>query len=151
MKRLITQALLLLSAGFALTGCGNDFYENDGVEMSTEQFTVKADHWVWNERYDRLEYARSWNKIDRYMYEEGVVNCGVYVWETTEDGRNDYEVLRSLPFVHTYPDRSASSYTVTIGYDISPGFITFYIQDSDLSQLVADQDYTFKISLFWQE
>ncbi len=142
---------MLLTAG-ALTGCGNDYYEGGGVEMSTDQFTILAEHWKWNPRYRRLEYVHDWKQVDRYMYEDGVVNCGVYVWEESTNGRDEYEVLRSLPFVHSYPDVD-KTYTRTIGYDISPGAIAFYIQDSDLAYLdedSVDQDYTFKISLFWR-
>lgn len=159
MKKIITRTLSLLCAGlFAgvlLTGCEGDTYYEDGTDMWTDQFTVLKDHWVWNERYERYEYIRDWNEIDEYMYEEGVVNCGVFITELTEDGRDKYEVLRSLPFVHSYADRFGT-YTQTIGYDIAYGsnnrYIAFYIQASDLSgDRPAVDNYTFKITLFWRK
>lgn len=148
MKKQITLTLLLLLAGLGLTGCGNDYYEDGVVQMYTDHFTVEAEDWRWNPRYERLEYVHEWRAIDNYMYEQGAMTCGVYI--TEENGRDRYEVLHSLPFVQTYPDGGAT-YTVTIGYDISPGSIAFYIQDSDLMELDVEQDYTFKISLIWRE
>ncbi len=151
--RMMTFALLLLLAGGAMSGCDADYhdYGDDGVEMLTDQFTVQASHWEWNERYGRLEYIRDWSEIDRYMYEQGAVTAGVFVQET--DGRGTYEVLRSLPFVHTYTDQ-LGTYTQTIGYDISYSgnrrYIAFYIQNSDLS-VPAKDNYTFKTSLFWHK
>lgn len=154
MKKKMVKALFLLLAGIALTGCG-DRYDRDGklVDMATDQFTVRAEHWIWNEYYRRLEYVRDWKAIDNYMYENGAVSCGVFIREQTAGGRNEYEVLRALPFVHTYFDEvNQKNYTRTIGYDITPGSIAFYIQDSDLAYIEgADQDYTFKATLFWRE
>ena len=145
MKKIITRALFLLFAATALTSC--DRYDDDNmqVDMLTKRFTVRARHWEWNESYRRLEYIYNWDEIDRYMYEKGSVSCGVFVRE------GEYEFLRSLPFVQTYTDHG-EVFTRTMSYDIVPGSIAFYIQDSDLAYLDgATQDYTFKITLFWRE
>jgi hypothetical protein len=146
----ITKALFLLFAGILLTGCNPDDFK-PGTEMYTHQFTVEENHWVWNQLYKRYEYIWYWDEMDDYMYEQGVVTAGVYMWEKTSDGRQDYEVLRSLPFVHTYPDRSVS-YTRTIGFDISGEYIAFYLQSSDLSQTnAAPQSLAFKVTLFYEK
>jgi hypothetical protein len=149
MTKTITKALFLLFAGILLTGCDPDDFKS-GTEMYTHQFTVEANHWEWNQLYNRYEYIWNWEEMDNYMYEQGVVTAGVYMWEKLPDG-SDYEVLRSLPFVHTYSDR-AGTYTRTIGFDISGEYVAFYLQSSDLGQThAAPQSLAFKVTLFWEK
>ena len=156
MKKTITRTFFLLCAGLftgiLLTGCEGDSYYT-GADMETTKFTVYADDWNWNSRYARYEYVFDWNEIDEYMFEQGVVTAGVFISEYFENNNQTYWVLRSLPFVHTYPDRGAN-YTQTIGFDISypSRQIAFYIQSSDLSQTKPNLDnYQFKVTIFWEQ
>ena len=135
-----------------LTGCEFNEYHT-GAGMETTKFTVLGNDWVWNQRYSRYEYTFDWNEIDEYMFEQGVVTAGVYITEFYDNSNQTYEVLRSLPFVHTHPNRTGT-FTQTIGFDISypSREITFYIQSSDLSSISPILDnYQFKVSIFWEQ
>ncbi|MCD8184983.1 MAG: hypothetical protein LUD68_00540 [Rikenellaceae bacterium] len=163
MKKLLTwigtgALTLLLSAG--LSSCeGDKHYYEVGADLYTEIISVQPRDWSWNAQYERYEAIFDWDEIDRYMYLKGSVTAGVYVTETAyENGRPyDYEVLRSLPFVHTYYDGNNNEiYTRTIGFDIGyaspPGQITFYIQDSDLREFgTPTATYRFKVTLIWRQ
>ena len=146
--------IFLLFAGLlSLTSCE---IKEKGVEMRTDHFEVFQRSWEWNSVYQRYEFIFDYWEIDEYMYYDGALTAGVYITETNDEGQR-YEVLRSLPFVHTYVD-GATTFTETIGYDVSPGDnrypgkIAFYIQASDLSNTKKFlRDYTFKVTTFWRE
>lgn len=154
MKRILAflGTAILLFAGF--TSCEDNYYQT-GADMETYFITVKPGEWTWNSEFKRYENIRDWGLMDQYMYERGSVAAGVYITET--DGNGTYEVLRTLPFVHSYRYWDANlqqyiPYTETFSFDISEhGQITFYIQHSDLSdEVIINQPYEFKVTLFWQ-
>ncbi len=159
MKKILAKTLpgLLLLSTLAFVCCDSTI--SGDTEMLTETFTVDERDWEWNDEYRRYEYVFSdFYALDEATYWYGSVSAGVFMTETSHDNQGpfEYQVLRNLPFVHSYMD--GVPYTETIGFDISapsgpyPGSIMFYIQASDLSR--TDDyltDYTFKVTLFRDE
>lgn len=144
-------AAMLLFVALGTASCEKDV---EGSYFVTEYFTVEAADWIWNDLYQRYEYAFPYNRIDNYVYEQSPVTTGVYVMEDGFDDRGRpvrYEVLKPMPFVQSYMESPTVKYTETISFDISPGWITFFVQASDLSD--ADQylaTYDFKVSVFYE-
>ena len=144
-------SILFLIITFGFTGCikreYNEFYEI-GVELDVYNINVGINDWVWNPTIKRYEYLRGFNQITKNIYEKGFVNAQVFVWEVNDDG-SKYETLKPLPFVQSYYDSIFDvTYTETISYDISPGYILFSIQLSDLYD--SDEwlnSYSFKVSI----
>jgi hypothetical protein len=137
----------LLLASFAALAAGCTF--ENGTEIQTEHFTVKQRDWQWNNDYKRYEYIFDYAGLGRDIYEEGTVLGGVYVNEV-DPGGGTYEVLKTLPYVESFPYQNRS-YTRTISFDIAPRQVTFYIQSSDLSDDEGDLGtYEFKITLVWE-
>lgn len=157
MKKILTKMLpgLLLLPALLFVSC-----DMGDTEMHTEVFTVHARDWEWNNAYGRYEYVFDFHKLNEEMYWDGSVSAAVYMTEIGYDAQGReyrYEVLRNLPFVHTYSD-NGKLFTETIGFDIGapsgrlPGTIAFYIQASDLSDTKKFlTDYTFKVTLFRDE
>ena len=143
--------LLFFTGLLAFSSCE---INEKGVDMLTDRFDVAQRDWEWNSVYNRYECIFEYWEMDEYMYYDGSITASVYVTEYNPDGTR-YEVLRSLPFVHTYVD-GQQKFTQTIGFDVSPGDrrnpgqIAFYIQASDLSNTKKYlQDYRFKVTTFW--
>ena len=129
----------------------HEYYEYyEGVKLVVYNITVDVNDWVWNQNFERFEYIVEFDKITEDVYETGFVNAQIFVWEENRDG-SVYETLKPLPFVQTYRDQRVSqnyTYTETISYDVSPGYILFSIQLSDLYD--SDQwlnTYSFKVSI----
>jgi hypothetical protein len=144
MKKTILSAFLLL-AGLSLAGCERYDEDNKVVDMFTKHFTVESRDWKWNADYRRWECFCDWGEIDTYMYEYGSVDDAVFVRE------DNIEVLREMPYSQWYYDRDNVPYQVAISSDITPREICFYIQSSWLDRLEINQDYTFKVTIFWRE
>jgi len=147
-KILIFKLLLVLSLPLFFTGCTVDNC-NCGrhidckcgyhVGLTTKYFTVNSRQWAWNMAVGRYECAFNIPEITQKIYDEGLVHAGVFITE------NNFEVLKSLPFVQTYKD-NIGIYTETISYDIAPGSILFSIQASDLSDGLYFDKLEFKVS-----
>ena len=125
----------------------HSYYET-GVELTVYNFTIGINDWKWNQIYERYECVLNFKEITEYIYEKGFVNAQVFVWEKNRDG-SEYETLKPLPFVQSYFDEFENiPYTETISYDVSPGYILFSIQLSELWS--TDEwlnDYDFKVSI----
>jgi len=137
----ISLLFLFITVGF--TSC--EYQE--GVELDVHVLTVDFNDWVWNPNYKRYECLFEFDEITERIYEKGFVNAQIFVWE--ENRGSNYETLKPLPFVQSYYDPSNRvHYTETISYDVSPGYILFSIQLSDLydgNQWL--KTYSFKVSI----
>ena len=119
---------------------------NNGVDLDVRIFTADVSDWSWNSNYQRYECTFIFDEITEYIYNEGFVNAQVYILENNKG--NEYETLNPLPHVQTYLTGVRLPYTETISYDVSPGYILFSIQASDLTdnrQMLAT--YSFKVSI----
>ena len=160
MKKISQKILLILLITVSFSGCIKKEYFEDyhehyydvyetGVELSVYNFTIDMNDWVWNQIYQRYECVRNFKEITEYIYEKGFVNAQIFVWEEYRDG-SEYETLKPLPFVQSYFDKVTNMpYTETISYDVSPGYILFSIQLSELwdtDEWLADY-YDFKVSI----
>ena len=150
-------SLLILLITVAFSGCiKKEYYEDyydqyytvNGVELSVYNFTIGINDWKWNTAIQRYECLRDFKEITKDIYEDGYVNAQIFVWEVERDG-SEYETLKPLPFVQSYFDEVTNMpFTETISYDISPGYILFSIQLSELWS--TDEwliDYDFKVSI----
>lgn len=150
LKRQWFCAALLLVGAITFSGC--DAFEETALE--TRVVEVRWGDWSWNSIYKRYECVVNYPSITNYVYEKGTVQGALFLLETGYDDRGnpvDYEVLKPLPFIETYLDEG-KSYTRTISFDISPRCITFYIQESDLSDSKDFlSDYQFKVTLLWDK
>ena len=163
MKRtsLFLKIILIFSLTMSFTGCIVDECKcgrshdctcppyGETTNLTTLLFTVNVDSWWWNPSFGRFEYMFDAPKITNTIYANGLVHAGVFIKEMGTGGK-EYEVLKMLPFVQTYPDGDTYTYTETISYDISPGSIMFTIQCSDL--YTGDeflQTYEFKVSILY--
>ena len=155
--RTLKISIFFLIIAFGFTGCikreyidvhehYNEYYE--GVELIVYNITVGINDWVWNPSIKRYECLLEFSNITNNIYEKGYVNAQIFVWENNNNG-SQYETLKPLPFVQSYyDDRYDITYTETISYDISPGYILFSIQMSDLYD--GDEwliSYSFKVSI----
>ena len=136
-------SLLFLLITVCFTSC--EYHE--GVELDVYNITVYKNDWVWNSNIRRYECLLRFDEITERVYEKGFVNAQIFIWEENRNG--NYETLKPLPFVQSYYDPvSRVPYTETISYDVSPGYILFSIQLSNLND--SNQwleEYSFKVSI----
>lgn len=161
MKKRFLKLFLPLAAlaciAMTVSSCSDDkhYYYYEGANFTTVTYTINRNKWEWNDDYERYEYVARCPEITDYIFEEGTVTGGVFI---TEDGYDDkgrpvsFEVVKTLPFVQSYYDVPADvTYTETISFDYTPGWVAFYIQASDLSD--TDEylaTYDFKLNIFYQ-
>lgn len=147
--------VLIALIGFsAFTACGDDITEEyitykKGADVISYDFTVKKEHWGWNENRARYECLIAFDELAEDVFSDGAVLGYVYVQE------GNILIQNILPYVASYPvDDIVSPYmTETYGFDISldPKEILFYIQASDLVRRDDDLKTTkFKVSLVWR-
>jgi hypothetical protein len=107
-------------------------------------------NWIYNDIYRRYECLADFPALTEDIYTYSMIHAGVYVYEIGyENGKEEeFEVLKMLPFVHTYIDRDGVIYTETISYDVTPGSVMFQIQTSDLlyPEFYSPR-YEFKVTL----
>ena len=158
-KLLIFSILAVASLGFV--GCGDDITEQyfTGTEIKTYYFEVKAtddtnvkDRWKWNPEMGRFECVFDLPALNQKIYEEGIVQAGVFYNEWISDTEY-YETLKNLQFERTYWDEETQKfYTEFINFDVAldPSTICFYIQTSNgIGYADFLSDYEFKVSLLW--
>lgn len=139
--------MALLASGMMFSSCSDD---DTGADYINEFYTVKRADWKWNDAYERYEVFFDNRNVDDYMYEHGVSNG--YVW-IFEDG---VETRKDLEYTYTIWD-DVTWYDVVISYDISPGSIGFFVRSIsgdgstgafDLTLIPNELD--FKVVLMWR-
>jgi len=143
------------------TGCGDDITEQyfSGTEIETYFFEVLAtndtkveNRWKWNQEMGRFECIFDLPALNQKIYEQGLVQAGVFFWEPISDTEG-YETLKNLQFERTYWDEDTDQfYTEFMNFDVTldPATICFYVQTSNgIGYADFLKDREFKVSLLW--
>jgi hypothetical protein len=117
------------------------------MKAETYFFDTKNATWAYNKSYNRYECIFDFPELTSKAYEYGTSSAYVFINEITPNG-NIYETQKPLPYSQTVVNFSGQLHTETISYDCSPSLVCFYIQTSDLKDVVL-RDYQFKVTLIY--
>ncbi|MCD8102387.1 MAG: hypothetical protein LUE26_07460 [Alistipes sp.] len=133
--------MALAAAGIIFSSCSDDV----GAEYLDEFYKVTRSQWAWNEDYERWEVFYDNANVDSYMYEYGVTNGYVWLYEGDVETRKQLEYNYLVVYQGEY-------YDITIGYDISPRSIGFYIYTPEyyIPREAIPSPLDFKVTLMWQ-
>lgn len=116
----------------------------DSTNIYFEPYTIRNTDWKWNDNNSRYEYIKSFPNLTSQMYDNGVINASVFLYD------GSVEVQTPLPYLKTW-NENGLIYTETLSFDISydDRTILYYIQASDMKR--TDQNnipnYEIKVSV----
>lgn len=144
--KLIIPVLALAASGTMLAGCDDD----KGADYINEFYTVERAEWSLNEASERYEVFFRNPNIDNWMYEYGLSDGYVWLNDTDATG-STAEVRKQLPYTYTvyYGD---SYYDLTFDYDISKGYIGFFIRTIPeiIPRSLIQAEIDFKVALMYR-
>ena len=140
-SRLIKTTLVVFAVLMFGYSCTTEEYY--GPNWQIENYTIKPNDWKWNADMGWYECVVNCPKLTKFVYEEGVVLAQIFLGTQGVD-----EVQRILPYIQSYCYNHVD-YTRTISFDYNVGTVCFYYQDSDLEREVINENYYFKVTLFW--
>ncbi|MDR0371811.1 MAG: hypothetical protein LBH80_08210 [Prevotellaceae bacterium] len=137
-----------LFAAFVITlGTNSCTFNGTDLKADAYFFDVKYTMWTYNGNYGRYECVFDFPELTPKAYEYGTNSAYVFIDERGMNG-NVYETQKPLPYSQTVVNFSGQLHTETIGYDCSPSSVCFYIQTSDLKDVLL-RDYSFKVTLIY--
>jgi hypothetical protein len=111
----------------------------------TEEWTVDANNNITN----RFYYCTiAMPEISNFIYTQGLVQA-YYTWQNPLHTSDKYQQL--LPCVRHYEEIQNNTlfrWTTTTDYTYTPGYLTFYVTNSDFAQITPPA-MDFRIVLMW--
>lgn len=137
-------SLLLLSVILAFNACTEDKYY--GMDWDVFPVTVKASDWQWDEGKGYALYFADVKTPELTV--EKAKDGGIQVARVIGDN-----VFKPLPYTEYLYDDIIGYYSETVDFEYEPGYIRFYVKQSDLYDNtpadVIPLTMTFKITIFY--